>query len=54
MTDALRLSSLPQETRVKLALHDLARFFADNKVDVYEQYIESFDVSWSNESATGP
>ncbi|KAL8737229.1 MAG: hypothetical protein Q9181_001883 [Wetmoreana brouardii] len=53
MTDALRLSSLPRETRVELALHDLNKFFADSEINVYEQFIEYFDVCWSSESATG-
>ncbi|KAL9594142.1 MAG: hypothetical protein Q9179_005524 [Wetmoreana sp. 5 TL-2023] len=53
MTDALRLSSLPRETCVELALHDLNTFFADSQINVYEQLIEYFDVYWSNESVTG-
>lgn len=53
MTDALRLSSLPRESRIELALHDLAKFFADSGINVYDEFIEYFDVCWSNESATG-
>ncbi|KAI4087318.1 MAG: hypothetical protein LQ344_006869 [Seirophora lacunosa] len=51
MTDALRLSSLPRESRIELALHDLAKFFADSGINVYDEFIEYFDVCWSNEQA---
>lgn len=53
MTDASRWQSLSSDERIKLALHDLQRFFADTDVDVYKEYIEAFDVHWSCQSATG-
>ncbi|MCJ1282850.1 hypothetical protein MMC26_002176 [Xylographa opegraphella] len=53
MTDAARWQAIPHDERIRLALHDLQRFFTDDGIDVYEQYIEAFDVAWSCESATG-
>lgn len=53
MNDASRWQSLSQDQRIKLALHDLQRFFADESIDIYEQFVEAFDVSWSCQSATG-
>lgn len=55
MTDASRWNSLAREERIRLALFDLNKFFGndENEVNVYEQYIEAFDVSWSCESAMG-
>ena len=53
MNDASRWQSMPQDQRIELALHDLQRFFSDDGVDVYEQFIDSFDVNWSSEYASG-
>ncbi|KAI9837664.1 MAG: hypothetical protein M1837_002924 [Sclerophora amabilis] len=55
MTDALRLSSIPREERISMALYDLNKFFKGDGegVNVYEQFIEAFDVAWSQESCTG-
>ncbi|KAE8167779.1 major facilitator superfamily domain-containing protein [Aspergillus tamarii] len=53
MNDAYRIQSVPRDQRVRLALHDLQRFFADTGVDIYSQYVDSFDICWSNEYVTG-
>jgi monoamine oxidase len=53
MTDASSWNSMSKEERVQLALHDLDRFFRNDGVDVYKQYIEAWDISWSCEGATG-
>lgn len=46
MTDAMRWSWLSREQRVRNALEDLNAFFIHQGINVYEQYIESFDVCW--------
>ncbi|KNG86321.1 putative flavin-containing amine oxidase [Aspergillus nomiae NRRL 13137] len=55
MADAARWSAMPFEDRVQLALHDLRTLFAgeDEALDVYEEFIEAFDISWSCHSSTG-
>ncbi|KAI0016222.1 hypothetical protein F4780DRAFT_703630 [Xylariomycetidae sp. FL0641] len=54
MSDAAKWSGLPRHKRIQICLHDLSRYFADDPdVDVYEQFIEAFDVAWSAESAGG-
>ncbi|KAL4919796.1 putative flavin-containing amine oxidase [Aspergillus aurantiobrunneus] len=53
MTDAYRMSALPRSQRVSLALHDLQRFYADTNIDIQQQFIEAFDVCWSQSAATG-
>lgn len=53
MTDASRWQTLSRDERIKLALHDLQRFFADTKVSVYKEYVEAFDIHWSCQSAAG-
>ncbi|KAH8653851.1 hypothetical protein BX600DRAFT_363214, partial [Xylariales sp. PMI_506] len=53
MSDALKWGSLNREERAQLCLHDLAKYFADDEVDVHDEYIESFDVLWSNEFCGG-
>ena len=54
MSDAAKWSGLSQGERVKICLHDLSKYYADDpEIDVYEQYIESFDVLWTNEWCGG-
>ncbi|OJJ61036.1 hypothetical protein ASPSYDRAFT_87596 [Aspergillus sydowii CBS 593.65] len=53
MNDAYRIQSVQPEQRVRLALHDLQRFFKDTGVDIYAQYVGAFDVCWSREYVTG-
>ncbi|KAI0555253.1 hypothetical protein F4679DRAFT_522868 [Xylaria curta] len=54
MADAAKWARLSRPERIKICLHDLSKFYADEpKVDVYEQYIEAFDILWSAESAGG-
>lgn len=53
MTDTSRWQTLSRDERIKLALPDLQRFFADTNVDVYDEYIEAFDIHWSYQSAVG-
>ncbi|KAF7179907.1 hypothetical protein CNMCM7691_008959 [Aspergillus felis] len=53
MTDAYRMASLPRDQRVSLVLHDLQRFYADTGINVSDEFIDAFDVCWSQESATG-
>ncbi|KAI1066949.1 hypothetical protein LB507_011350, partial [Fusarium sp. FIESC RH6] len=49
MSDAAKWSE-----RVKICLHDLSKYYAgDPEIDLYEQYIESFDVLWTNEWCGG-
>ncbi len=52
MTDAYNWLAQSQENRVRLALDNLNTLY-NGQVDVYGQYIESFDVAWSLEWATG-
>lgn len=51
MNDAYRMQSIPRDQRISLALHDLQRFY--DTVDVFDQYVDAFDVCWSQEYATG-
>ncbi|KAH7351060.1 hypothetical protein BKA65DRAFT_593892 [Rhexocercosporidium sp. MPI-PUGE-AT-0058] len=53
MSDALKWGAHSREDRVKLCLHDLAKYFADEEVDVHGQFIEAFDKLWSNEYCGG-
>ncbi|KAI1109312.1 hypothetical protein F5Y14DRAFT_458285 [Nemania sp. NC0429] len=54
MSDASKWARLSRPERIKICLHDLSKFYADEPdVDIYEQYIEAFDVLWSAESAGG-
>lgn len=54
MSDASKWAGLPRDERIRVCLHDLARYYADEpEVDVYEQYIEAFDVIWNGQSAQG-
>jgi monoamine oxidase len=53
MTDALRWSWTPREQRVKLVLEDLNDFFRHQGIDVFSQFIESFDVHWPSEIGGG-
>ncbi|KAI0872140.1 hypothetical protein GGS24DRAFT_491700 [Hypoxylon argillaceum] len=54
MSDAAKWARLSRSERIRICLHDLSKFYADEpEVDVYEQYIEAFDVLWSAESAGG-
>jgi monoamine oxidase len=54
MSDAAKWAGLSRDERIKLCLYDLAKYHADEpEVDVYEQYIEAFDVMWNSESSQG-
>ena len=53
MNDAYRMASIPRQQRICLVLHDLQRFYADTTVDIHEQFLDAFDMCWSQESATG-
>jgi monoamine oxidase len=54
MSDAAKWAGLPRDERIKVCLHDLAKYYADEpEVDVYEQYIEAFDIIWNGQSAQG-
>ncbi len=53
MTDALRWSWMQREERLKLVLEDLDRFFSKQGVNIYEQYIDAFDVNWPSEVGGG-
>ncbi|RDW87633.1 amine oxidase-11 [Coleophoma crateriformis] len=53
MTDATRISSLSKKDRLETALHDLNKFFAQDGVDVYTEFLDSFEIIWSGQSATG-
>lgn len=53
MTDALKWGALTREERVRICLHDLAKYYADESVDILDQYIDAFDVLWSNEYCGG-
>jgi monoamine oxidase len=53
MSDALKWGSLSREERVEICLHDLTKFFANESVDVHDQFMEAFDVLWSNEFCGG-
>ncbi|KAJ5153495.1 flavin-containing amine oxidase [Penicillium canariense] len=55
MTDAARWSAMQFEDRVELALHELGILFAgeDEALDVTQEFIEAFDISWSSHSSTG-
>ncbi|KAF5661102.1 major facilitator superfamily transporter [Fusarium heterosporum] len=54
MSDAAKWSGLSQDERIKICLHDLSQYYADEpEIDVYEQYIEAFDVMWTSEWCGG-
>lgn len=53
MNDACHIQSMPTEPRLALILHDLQKYFADTKIDIYDQFIDFFDICWSQEYATG-
>ncbi|HYH82267.1 MAG TPA: FAD-dependent oxidoreductase [Longimicrobium sp.] len=52
MTDAYGWLPQSREERERIALRDLQTVYGD-EVDVAGQFIESFDVAWPNEWATG-
>lgn len=54
MTDAMKWAGLSPEERIKICLHDLSKFYADEPgIDVHDQYIEAYDVLWMNEFCGG-
>ena len=54
MTDAMKWAGLSPEERIKICLHDLNKFYADEPdINVYDQYIEAYDVLWMNEFCGG-
>ena len=54
MSDATKWAGLPRDQRIQVCLHDLSLYYADDpEVDVYEQYIEAYDMLWTAESAGG-
>lgn len=54
MTDASKWTGLSQSARINLCLHDLTKYYADDpEVDIYQQFIEAFDVLWVAESSGG-
>ncbi|KAI1171031.1 hypothetical protein F4777DRAFT_594441 [Nemania sp. FL0916] len=54
MSDASKWAGMARSERIKICLHDLSRFYADEpEIDIYEQYIEAFDILWSSEYAGG-
>lgn len=54
MSDAIKWSGIPREERIQICLHDLSLYFADEpSVDVYKEYIEAYDISWTATEATG-
>ncbi|KAK7989772.1 meiotic recombination protein DMC1 [Apiospora arundinis] len=54
MSDAAKWSGLSQAERIKICLHDLSKYYADDpEIDVYEQYIEAFDIMWTAKSCGG-
>lgn len=53
MNDAYRMASISRDQRIRLVLHDLQRFYDNMHVDVYGQFVDAFDVCWSQESVTG-
>ncbi|KAK8874883.1 flavin-containing amine oxidase [Apiospora arundinis] len=54
MSDAAKWSGLSQAERIKICLHDLSKYYADDpEIDIYEQYIESFDIMWTAKSCGG-
>ena len=54
MSDAAKWAGLSRSDRIKICLHDLSKYFADEpEIDVYEQFIEAFDVMWTAESCGG-
>ncbi|OAA62218.1 Amine oxidase [Cordyceps fumosorosea ARSEF 2679] len=54
MTDAMKWAGLPPAERIKICLHDLSKFYADEPdVNVHDQYIEAHDILWMNELCGG-
>jgi monoamine oxidase len=60
MTDAARWATRSREDRIDTAVHDLDKFFnaksgvtGADRVDVYGQFIEAFDVHWSEDVSMG-
>lgn len=54
MSDALKWIGLPRERRIQICLHDLSKYFADVPgVDVYEQFLDAYDICWTATEATG-
>jgi monoamine oxidase len=52
MTDAYNWLPQNPDERIRLALRDLQTLYQDT-VDIHEQFIESYDVAWPSEWATG-
>lgn len=52
MTDAYNWLPQKPDERVRLALRDLQTLY-QGTVDIHEQFIESYDVAWPSEWATG-
>ncbi|KAL3417225.1 L-amino acid oxidase [Phlyctema vagabunda] len=60
MTDAARWATRSRQDRIDTALHDLDKFFAAtashtgaDHIDVYGQFIEAFDLHWSEDVSMG-
>ncbi|KAI1810433.1 hypothetical protein GGS20DRAFT_594381 [Poronia punctata] len=54
MSDATKWTGLSRSERIKICLHDLSKYFADEpEVDIYEQFIEAFDIMWAAEFCGG-
>ncbi|UNI18426.1 hypothetical protein JDV02_004696 [Purpureocillium takamizusanense] len=54
MGDASKWARLSRPERVNLCLHDLNKYYADDaEVDIYQQFIEAFDMMWVTESCGG-
>jgi monoamine oxidase len=52
MTDAVGWLPQQPEERVRLAIRDLQKVYGDS-VDIKSQFIEFFDVNWTQEDSTG-
>jgi len=54
MSDASKWAGMSRSHRIKICLHDLSKFYTDEpEIDIYEQFIEAFDVMWTSEWAGG-
>ncbi|KAH8891938.1 flavin-containing amine oxidase [Thozetella sp. PMI_491] len=53
MNDAYHMQSMPKSQRLDIILHDLQQFFSQANVDIRDQYLDSFEMFWSQEYAGG-
>lgn len=54
MSDATKWASASQTDRIRICLHDLSKYYADDpSVNINDQFIEACDIMWTAETCGG-